>query len=399
MSNHLKLANRLAQVKPSVTMAVTAKAAELRASGRDIISFGAGEPDFATPDYIVEAVRQSLTDPNTFKYTNVRGRIDLREAVAAELNKIHGKALTTANIVVSCGAKHSLYNICMALFDAGDEVIIPAPYWVSYPAMVRLSDATPVILPSSPDDGYMIDPDALSAAITTRTRALILNNPSNPTGAVYSRKRLATITKICANHNIFVISDDIYRSLVYTGSQYHSIARVCPELGERAIFVDGVSKSYAMTGWRIGFVAAAEPIASAIAKIQSQSTSNAPHISQLAALAALTHDRRDQALASMHAIFDGRRKKMHQLLSDIDGVHCPEPRGAFYAFPDLSAFIGQGKMAMTDVELATQLVEDAGVAAVPGSGFGAPGNMRLSYACSDQDIEQGIARLASVLRK
>ena len=396
-ANTIKLATRLSQVKPSVTMAVTSRAAELRASGRDVISFGAGEPDFATPEYITDAVKRALSDPTTSKYTNVRGRPDLREAVASELTSVHGTEISANNVVVSCGAKHSLYNICMALFEEGDEVIVPAPYWVSYPAMVRLTGATPVVLPTTAAENYTLSAEALDAAINDRTRALILNNPCNPTGAVYSREQLEAVAKVCAKRGILVISDDIYRSLVYADATYHSIVRVCPELAERTILVDGVSKTYAMTGWRIGFVAAAKPIVDAIAKIQSQSTSNAPHISQLAALAALTGSGRAQALKSMHAIFDGRRKKMHALLAAIDGMKCPEPKGAFYAFPDASAFIGNGSPWNDDVELATKLVDTAGVAVVPGSGFGAPGSLRLSYSCSDQDIESGIGRLAEAL--
>ena len=394
-NSHLRIASRLAQVKPSVTMAVTAKAAEMRAAGRDVISFGAGEPDFETPEYIVAAVRRAL-DTGVSRYTHVTGRLDLREAIARELSQVHDRALAPDQVIVSCGAKHSLYNICMALLDPGDEVIVCAPYWVSYPAMVRLAGATPVIVQASAEDGYMIAPEALEAAITRKTRAIIFNNPSNPTGAVYSRERIEALAEICEVRGILVISDDIYRSLVYGDAEYHSMAKVRPSLADRVILVDGVSKTYAMTGWRIGFTAGPRELIKAMAKVQSQSTSNPSHVSQVAAIAALTGEKGD-ALLAMHATFDKRRLRILELLRAIPGMTCPEPRGAFYAFPDASAFIGTDKVAGDDVALATSLVETAGVAVVPGSGFGAPGCLRLSYACSMDDIEKGLARLAKAL--
>ncbi len=376
-------------------MAVTAKAAEMRAQGKDVISFGAGEPDFETPEYIIAAVRKAL-DGGASKYTNVAGTPELRSAVAAEISRAHGVELGVDQVIVSCGAKHSLYNVCMALFDPGDEVIVCSPYWVSYPEMVRLTGATPVIVAASAEDDYMITPAALEAAITAKTRAIILNNPSNPTGAVYSKARLTEIATVCDERGLLVITDDIYRSLVYGDAVYHSVARVRPSLADRVIFVDGVSKTYAMTGWRIGYTAGPRELIKAMSKIQSQSTSNASHIAQIAALAALTGDK-GTALTDMHATFNDRRKRMVELLRAIDGVNCPEPRGAFYAFPDVSAFIGEGKLAPDDVSLATKLVEDAGVAVVPGSGFGAPGCIRLSYATSMENIEQGIGRLHRAL--
>ena len=394
-TNPWRIAKRLAQVKPSVTMAVTAKATEMRAAGRDVISFGAGEPDFETPSYIVSAVREAL-DAGVSKYTNVAGLIELRTAVASELSEVHNVELAPEQILVSCGAKHSLFNVCMALLDPGDEVIVCAPYWVSYPEMVRLAGATPVVVSASGEDNYMIAPDALEAAITDKTRAIIFNNPSNPTGAVYTAERLEAIAEICDRRGLLVLSDDIYRQLVYAGAEYHSMARIRPSLADRVIFVDGVSKTYAMTGWRIGFTAGPQSLIKAMAKIQGQSTSGAARVSQVAALAAITGDRGD-SISTMHTTFDSRRKRMVELLRAIPGMTCAEPRGAFYAFPDASAFIGEGKIAADDVALATSLVETAGVAVVPGSGFGAPGCLRLSYACSMEDIETGVARLAEAL--
>ena len=393
-----RLADRLSRVKPSVTMAVTAKAAALRAQGIDVVSFGAGEPDFNTPAHIVGAVRDALADGAISNYTHVMGNVGLREVIAAELSGVHGIELDADRVIVNCGAKHSLYNACMAMFQEGDEVIIPAPYWVSYPAMVMLAGGDPVIVESSAADDYLINADGLAAAITDKTRAIILNNPCNPTGAVYSRERLEGLIEVINKHQLFVISDDIYRSLTYAGAEYHSLARLSPELADRTLFVDGVSKSYAMTGWRIGYAAGPATLIKAMSKIQSQSTSNPSHIAQVAAKQAVGGPQ--DCIAEMRAVFDQRRVRILELLRAIDGVECPEPRGAFYAFPDASAFVGRegpdGVIA-DDVALAAYLVEHGKVAVVPGSGFGAPGRLRLSYACSMENIEKGLARMTEAL--
>lgn len=397
----VRLADRLSRVKPSVTLAVTAKAAALKAQGVDIVSFGAGEPDFNTPEHILGAVRDALGDAAVSNYTHVMGNVDLREVIAAELSRVHGTDVTADTVMVSCGAKHSLYNACMAMFQEGDEVIIPAPYWVSYPAMVLLAGAEPVVVESSAADDYLITPEALSDAITRRTRAIILNNPSNPTGSVYSRQRLEALLEVINEHQLFVISDDIYRSLVYPGAEYHSLARLSPELVDRAVFVDGVSKSYAMTGWRIGYAAGPIELIRAMSKIQGQSTSNPSHIAQIAAKQAVSGPQ--ECVAEMREVFDQRRRRMLELLRSIDGIECPEPRGAFYAFPDASAFVGRrtakGEAIDDDVALASYLVEEGRIAVVPGSGFGAPGRLRLSYACSMEDIETGVGRLGEALGK
>jgi aspartate aminotransferase len=396
----LRLADRLSRVKPSVTMAVAAKAAALKAQGVDVISFGAGEPDFNTPSHIVDAVRDALADGAVSNYTHVMGNVDLREAIARELSTVHGVDFGVDQVIASCGAKHSLYNICTAMFQEGDEVIIPAPYWVSYPAMVMLAGADPVIVDSTAADDYLITAERLEAAITRRTRALILNNPCNPTGSVYSRERLAALIDVINRHELFVISDDIYRSLTYAGAEYHSLARMSPELVDRAVFVDGVSKSYAMTGWRIGYAAGPVALIRAMSKVQGQSTSNPSHIAQVAAKQALSGPQ--DCVAEMREVFDQRRVRMLEMLRAIDGVECPEPRGAFYAFPDLSAYVGrQGPDGVIedDVALAGYLVQHGRIAVVPGSGFGAPGRVRLSYACSMSDIEQGLERMTGALGK
>ncbi|HTE54352.1 MAG TPA: pyridoxal phosphate-dependent aminotransferase [Kofleriaceae bacterium] len=394
----LRLASRLIPVKPSVTLAVTARAAELRASGVDVVSFGAGEPDFDTPAHIKDAARAAL-DRGVGKYTNVAGVIELRRAVASQLGQIHGLELSPAQVLVSTGAKHTLFNLFMALIDPGDEVIIPAPYWVSYPDMVLLAGGSPVILPTRAEDGFAPSPVALAAAMTERTRAVILNTPSNPTGAVYPAEVLREIGELCARRGVLVISDDIYRALVYGGATYTSIARVAPAIAPYLVLVDGVSKTYAMTGWRIGFCAGPQRLIDAMAVIQGQSTTNSTHIAQVAALAALSGSQ--DCVGAMRAEFDARRLEMVARLRAIPGVSLHEPLGAFYCFPDVSRYLGRrtpdGETVVDDVALVNYLIESARVAVVPGSGFGAPGFVRLSYACSMDDIRTGVDRLAAGL--
>lgn len=395
----LKLASRLDQIKPSITLAVTAKAAKLKAAGVDVISFGAGEPDFDTPAHIKAAVRTALDGPGVGKYTEVGGILPLRKAIAAELGAVHKVAIDPDQVLVSSGAKHSLYNLFGALLDPGDEVLIPAPYWVSYPDMVMLAGGRPVILETRAEDDFAVTPAQVRAACTARTRAIVLNNPSNPTGAVYTRDQIEALAQVCVEKDILVISDDIYRQLVYGDATYVSIAAVNPEIAKRTILVDGVSKTYAMTGWRIGYTAGPLPLIKAMAKIQGQSTSNPAHIAQVATLAALTGPQ--DCVAEMRKAFDERRLAMVKLLRAIPGVRCREPKGAFYAFPDVSAYIGkktpEGTILDDDVKLCDWLVEVGKVAVVPGSGFGAPGFVRLSYACSMQNIETGVTRMGKAL--
>jgi aspartate aminotransferase len=395
----LKLASRLDQIKPSITLAVTAKASRLKAAGVDVISFGAGEPDFDTPAHIKAAARAALDQPTVGKYTEVGGILPLRKAIAAELSAVHKVALEPDQVLVSTGAKHSLYNLFGALLDPGDEVLIPAPYWVSYPDMVMLSGGRPVILETHADNDFAVTADQVRQACSARTRAIVLNNPSNPTGAVYSRAQVEALAQVCVDKDLLVVSDDIYRQLVYGDAAYHSIAAVGPEIAKRTILVDGVSKTYAMTGWRIGYTAGPVPLIKAMAKIQGQATSNPTHIAQLAALAALTGPQ--DCVGEMRAAFNDRRLAIVKLLRAIPGVQCREPKGAFYAFPDVSAYVGkkspEGHILDDDVQLCDWLVEVGKVAVVPGSGFGAPGFVRLSYACSMQDIEVGVGRMAKAL--
>jgi aspartate aminotransferase len=395
----LKLASRLDPIKPSITLAVTAKAAKLKAAGVDVISFGAGEPDFDTPAHIKDAARAALDHGGVGKYTDVAGILPLRKAIAAELGRVHNVTLEPDQILVSTGAKHSLFNLAMALLDPGDEVLIPAPYWVSYPDMVMLAGGRPVILETRAEDDFAVTAHQVREACTGRTRAIVLNNPSNPTGAVYSRAQIEALAEVAVEKDLLVISDDIYRQLVYGDAQYHSISAVGPEIARRTILVDGASKTYAMTGWRIGYTAGPLPLIKAMSKIQGQSTSNATHISQVAALAALTGPQ--LCVAEMRSAFNDRRIAMVKLLRAIPGVQCREPKGAFYAFPDVSAYVGkkspEGAILDDDVQLCDWLVEVGKVAVVPGSGFGAPGFVRLSYACSMQNIEAGVDRLAKAL--
>jgi len=398
MPTPIKLASRLDPIKPSITLAVTAKAAKLKADGIDVVSFGAGEPDFDTPAHIKDAARASL-EKGVGKYTDVAGILPLRKAIATELGNVHKMTIEPDQVLVSTGAKHSLYNLFMALLDPGDEVLIPAPFWVSYPDMVMLAGGRPVILETKAEDDFAVTAAQVAAACSSRTRAIVLNNPSNPTGAVYTKAQIEALAKVIVEKDLLVISDDIYRQLVYGDAQYVSIAAVSPEVAKRTILVDGVSKTYAMTGWRIGYTAGPLPLIKAMAKIQGQSTSNPTHISQIATLAALTGPQ--DCVAEMRKAFDERRLEMVKLLRNIPGVTCREPKGAFYAFPNLSAYIGkkspEGSIVDDDVQLCDWLVEVGKVAVVPGSGFGAPGFVRLSYATSMDNIRKGVARLAEAL--
>lgn len=403
MPTPIKIASRLDPIKPSITLAVTAKAAKLKAEGVDVISFGAGEPDFDTPEHIKAAAHEALHKQGSGKYTEVGGTLALRKAIAAELSAVHKTTVEPDAVLVSNGAKHSLYNLFMALIDPGDEVLIPAPYWVSYPDMVMLAGGRPVILETKAEDDFAVTAQQVAAACSPRTRAIVLNNPSNPTGAVYTRAQIEALAKVVVEKDLLVISDDIYRQLVYGDAEYVSIAAVSPELAARTILVDGVSKTYAMTGWRIGYTAVSKsgplPLIKAMAKIQGQSTSNPTNLAQTATLAALTGSQ--DCVGQMRKAFDERRQEMVKLLRAIPGVKCREPKGAFYAFPDLSAYIGkkspEGSILDDDVQLCDWLVEVGKVAVVPGSGFGAPGFVRLSYATSMDNIREGVGRLGKAL--
>jgi aspartate aminotransferase len=396
----MKLARRLSVIEPSMTMKVSARAAELKASGLDVVSFGAGEPDFDTPDHIKQAAKRAL-DAGATKYTAVEGTPELRKAAAAWLGKAHDFAVSPGEVIVTSGAKQAVFNAFHVLLDAGDEVILPAPYWVSYSEIAKLAGATPVPVVSRPEDGFVVDPDAIGRAITARTRLILVVSPCNPTGAVYDEKTLRAIADLAIKHDLWLLTDDIYRTLCYGDARFVQPATFGPEVRKRTIIVDGVSKAFAMTGWRIGFALAPPPVIEGMATLQGQSTTNAAAVSQAAAVAALEGPT-DQ-LERMRGEFDQRRRYMLAALRAIPGISCVEPRGAFYTFPDVSAFIGRrtprGNRIDSDLALCEYLIEDARVAVVPGTAFFAPGFVRLSYTTSQANIEKGMTRLAESLAK
>lgn len=395
----MKLAQRIHNIKPSPTLAITMKANALRAAGRDIIGFGAGEPDFDTPENIKAAAVKAIAAGFT-KYTPVGGIDELKDAVAAKMARDHGLTYNRAQIVVSCGAKHTLYNLVQVLCEEGDEVIVPAPYWVSYADIVVLAGATPVIVNTEESGGFKLTPGMLRRAITDKTRVLILNSPSNPTGAAYNRKELQDLAEVLAATEITVISDDIYEKIVYDGFEFFSIAAVSEAMKRRTVVVNGVSKAYAMTGWRIGYAAGSEEIIAAVNKLQSQNTSNPTSIAQKAAVEALNGDQ--EPVAMMVRAFQKRRDVIVPALNKIPGISCPTPQGAFYVFPNVARIYGrsyQGKVIGDSTALAAYLLEEANVAVVPGADFGADDYIRLSYATSLPLIEAGIERIDKALRR
>jgi aspartate aminotransferase len=388
-----KLAQRLQGIKPSVTLAIAAKAAKLRAAGIDVANFSAGEPDFDTPEHIkaaaIEALRQGMT-----KYTDVKGIEPLREAVAQKYQREFGLNYRKEDVLVSCGAKHSLYNILQAVVDPGDEVVIPAPYWVSYSDMALLAGGISRIIPADERSEFRISADQLGAALTARSRVFILNSPCNPTGASYEREELLAIGRVLEQHDCLILSDDIYEKIVYDGARFHNLVELCPALRARTVIINGVSKSYAMTGWRIGYAVGPADIIAAAAKIQSQSTSNPTSIAQAAALEALL-GKQDEVTA-MADEFRKRRDIIVQRLNAIPGIRCLKPQGAFYVFPNVSALFGKsfrGKTLTAPCEVADFLLEHAKVAVVPGEDFGSKEHVRFSYATSLEDIEKGCARM------
>ncbi|MFQ5470740.1 MAG: pyridoxal phosphate-dependent aminotransferase [Gammaproteobacteria bacterium] len=391
----MELSNRVQRIKPSPTLAITARAAQLRAEGKDIIGFGAGEPDFDTPNHIRQAAIQAINDGFT-RYTAVNGTIELRNAITAKFSRDNGLQYTADQVLVSVGGKQSFYNLAQALLNSGDEVIIPAPYWVSYPDMVLLADATPVIVSSGIEHGFKMTPDQLEAAITHRTRLVVINSPSNPTGAAYSKTELAALGEVLLKYpDIIVASDDIYETILLTDEPFDNILTACPALYDQSIILNGVSKAYAMTGWRIGYAAGPEKLISAMKKIQSQSTSNPTSISQVAAQAALEGDQ--SCIPLMNKAFMDRHEFVVSALNRIKGVECLYSKGAFYAFPAMHEAINAIPDVNNDVEFGEYLINEAGVALVPGSAFGLPGYMRLSFATSMENLQEGLKRITLVL--
>ena len=389
------VAQRAAIIKPSPTLAVTAKAAELKASGRDIIALSAGEPDFDTPEHIKEAAIKAIRDGKT-KYTAVGGMPELKQAVADKFRRENNLDYEPDQVLVSCGAKHSIYNLMQALLNPGDEVIIPAPYWVSYPDMARLAGADPVVIRAGIEQRFKITGKHLERSITGNTRLLMINSPSNPTGVSYSDSELAELAAVLVKHpEIVILTDDIYEHILWGQDGFRNILNICPELADRTVVVNGVSKAYSMTGWRIGFLGGPIALVKAAQKIQSQSTSNPSSISQHAALAALNGDQ--TYINESTAIFRQRHDFVHAGLNAIDGVACTPSDGTFYSFPDMQRVIDRLDGIDNDIELGEYLLEQAEVALVPGSAFGAKGYMRLSYATSMENLEAAIKRLGDAL--
>jgi aspartate aminotransferase len=393
----MRLAERTKAIKPSPTLAMNAKASALKASGVDVTNFGVGEPDFDTPEHIKEAAIKALRDGFT-KYTAVDGIPELKTAIIEKFKKDNGLHYEKDEILVSCGAKHSLYNIAEALFGPGDEVLIPAPYWVTYPDQVLLNDATPVIIETDEKNSFVVTPELLREKISSRTKAFILNSPSNPTGLAYEKKGLEEIAKLAIEHDFYIISDEIYEKLVYDGFKHISIASLGEEVKQRTIVVNGLSKSHAMTGWRIGFTAGPKDITKAMTNIQSQSTSNVTSITQKASVEALRGSQ--DFLQTMLSEFDKRRKYMVERLNAMKGVTCKTPVGAFYAFPNVSSYFGKkfnGTPVNNSLELSTYLLEQGKVALVPGSAFGDDKYIRLSYATSMENVKKGLDRIEDAL--
>ncbi len=390
------LANRLDLVKPSPTLAVTAKAAELKAAGKDVIGLGAGEPDFDTPEYVKQAAYEAIKNGQT-KYTPVAGTPALKKAITDKFKRENGLEYAPNQIVAGTGAKQIIFNALLATLNKGDEVIIPAPYWVSYPDMVLFAEGTPVTISGHEKDGFKLKPDVLEKAITPKTKWLILNSPSNPTGAAYSKDELRALADVLLKHpQVMILADDIYEHLVYDGFKFYTIAQVEPKLYERTLTVNGVSKAYAMTGWRIGYAGGPKQIVTAIADIQSQSTSNPCSISQAASAAALNGDQ--AFLEDWKKSFAGRRNLVVDALNKIPGLSCLKPEGAFYVFPNMTKLVGKktpdGKTISNSADLCEYLLDEALVAAVAGSAFGMEGYFRISYATSEAILTKAMERIA-----
>ena len=393
------LAERTKLIKPSVTLAIAAKAGKLRSEGIDVINFSAGEPDFDTPEHIKAAAVKALREGMT-KYTDVKGIEPLRAAIAKKYEAEHGLCYRKEDVLVSCGAKHSVYNIFQAIIDPGDEVIIPAPYWVSYSDMALLAGGVPKIIQTSEASGFRIKAEQLAAELTSKTKVFVLNSPCNPTGTSYDEDELRAIARVLEKHGCLTICDDIYEKIVYDNFRVQNLVALSPALRDRTIIINGVSKTYAMTGWRIGYALGPADIIAAAGKIQSQSTSNPTSIAQAAALEAIGGPQND--IAGMVREFQHRRDVIVERLNAIQGMSCLKPHGAFYVFPNVSAFLGRtvkGKKLASPCDLADYLLEEAQVAVVPGEDFGSQEHIRFSYATAVENIEKGCKRVAATVAK
>ncbi|MCC6711888.1 MAG: pyridoxal phosphate-dependent aminotransferase [Candidatus Dadabacteria bacterium] len=395
----MKLSARANRIQPSATLAITAKEKALKAQGVDVVGFGAGEPDFDSPDYVKEAGIEAIKKGYT-KYTPVGGIDQLKDAIIERMKEDYGFGYDKAELVVSCGAKHTLFNLTQAIIDVGDEVIIPAPYWVSYPEQVTFAEGTPVILETREEDGFRIDPDELKKLITPKTKALVLNYPSNPTGVTYSESELRAIVDVAMAAGITIISDEIYDKIIYDGSKHTPVASLGEDVKKATILVNGTSKTYSMTGWRIGFAAGDKDVIKAMSNIQGQSTSNPTSIAQWAAVSAYASPQ--GLIAERTAEFEKRKNYIVERLNSIPGIKCVSPRGAFYAFPNVSAFYGKsfnGKAVNSSLDFTGFLLEEARVAVVPGDSFGADANVRISFATSMENIVKGMDRIEEAAAK
>jgi len=393
-----RISTRISGIAESATLAVDAKAKALKAEGRPVIGFGAGEPDFPTPDYIVEAAAAATHDPANHRYTPAGGLPELRQAIADKTRRDSGYEVEAAQVLVTNGGKQAVYQTFATLLDPGDEALLPAPYWTTYPEAIRLAGATPVEVVADETQDYLVTVDQLEAARTERTKVLVFCSPSNPTGAVYSPEQVHDIGRWAVEHGIWVVTDEIYEHLVYGGAKFSSIPVEVPDLADTCVVLNGVAKTYAMTGWRVGWMIGPKDVVKAATNLQSHSTSNVANVSQRAAIAAVTGDL--NAVEEMKTAFDRRRQTIVKMLNDVDGFVCPEPQGAFYAYPSVKAALGRdigGATPSTSVELAEVILEQAEVAVVPGEAFGTPGYLRMSYALGDDDLAEGVGRIQRLL--
>jgi len=400
MSPTNRVSRRIGAIAESATLAIDAKAKALKAAGEPVIGFGAGEPDFPTPAHIVDAAIAACKDPAMHRYTPAGGLPELKEAVVMKTKRDSGYSATAAQVLVTNGGKQAVYNTFAALLDPGDEVLVQAPYWVTYPEAIVLAGGVPVYVESGIESGFKVTIDQLEAKLTPRTKVLLWASPSNPTGAVYSAETTEAIGRWAVSKGLWVVTDEIYEHLLYGGREISSIATLVPELADRVVIVHGVAKTYAMTGWRVGWMVGPVDVIKAATNLQSHSTSNVNNIAQKAALAALTGDL--TAVAEMRVAFDRRRQTMQRMLSEVPGFTCMEPEGAFYAFPSVQGAIGRtvrGKLIDSSLTLAAVLLDEAKVAVVPGEAFGAPGYARLAYALGDDDLIEGVSRINALLRE
>ena len=399
MSDRSRVSTRVGAISPSATLAVTNKAKELKSAGAPVIGFGAGEPDFPTPEHIVEAAKEAISDPVNHRYSPAGGLPEFKEALAEKTKRDSGLIVTPDQVVVTNGGKHAVYNCMQVLLDAGDEVLLPAPYWTTYPEPIALAGAVTKVILTSAESGFRVSVDQLEAAKTDRTKALIFCSPSNPTGAVYPKDEIEEIGRWAAANGIWVITDEIYEHLVYGDSEHFSMPTLVPDIQDRCVVLNGVAKTYAMTGWRVGWIIAPPDIAKAASTLQSHQTSNVSNVSQRAALAAVSGPLDD--VARMREAFDRRRQVVFSMLSETQGVSLLEPQGAFYAFPSFEGVLGRslrGRTPKTTLDLAEILLEEVHVALVPGEAFGAPGYARISFALGDEELAEGIQRVMDLFQ-